>query len=439
MGAVPCYSFENTGFHPIDGDEDCEFNLCDFEGGTDNGICCLQVFGTLYMQCVNDTPPDQSTFTTYPFGGIPAGNYLVLDPPGVFLGNNECYYTTIGEVEPYWHKPCLYCPDGTVPVFPPDPGDWYCAYCNEGDQYCEADGLCHEQDEPECKEALHCEWDPATCEWVCDDPSTICEGPGEEFDYCLCACVPGCPEGYYYSGSALDCVAEPECKDALHCRRFPPDCDYVCDDPDTICGPTREWLGEPDCRCEGSGGVWNLHTPIGHYHVADDLSGIRYRRAEDTAPPFTLDVAVTADTTDSSPRMVRDSYGRILLLWLRGTDVYETYSDDEGETWATATVIHMATTQVTIAKDRQTGMLLRGFLVDNALVLTRQYPGDAAPSEEIAAQLYPGPVPLTLDDAGFHLSAAPEGPARWLLVGVLSGAAVNYASSDDGETWLSVD
>ncbi len=352
-------------------------------------------------------------------------------------------YHTFPDVGGCWfEREALACPADYPYFYPDGAGSGICIDedCGEDAKWCEATCECVDTEEPPCADELNCRWDYDTCAWECDDPETLC-AEGETWNYTRCRCEPDCPEGEQYCIPSNECVEapDPECKDELHCTWNPDACAWICDNSETICGPTREWLGTPDCRCEGSGGVWNLHTPIGHYHVADDLSGIRYRRAEDTVPPFTLDVAVTADTTDRSPRMVRDADGRIILLWLRGTDCYQALSDDEGETWSTATIIHMATTQVTIAKDRTTGMILRGYLVSNELIVTRQYPGEAAESADIPAMLHPGPVALELDDAGFHFSHAPEGPGRWLLAGVVSGAAANFASADDGETWENVD
>jgi hypothetical protein len=308
------------------------------------------------------------------------------------------------------------------------------ATCVPGQCCCVATGRCINCNEPPCSTELNCLWNSVSCVWACDLPTCP---PGEAYEYSLCACRPECPEGEHWCELTLTCVAmgDPDCKEELDCEWSAALCAWVCDNPETKCGPNREWLGEPDCRCEGSGGVWNLHTPIGHYHIADDLGGIRYRRAPDTVPPFTLDVAVTADTADRSPHMIRAWDGRIILVWVRGTDVLESVSDDEGETWQAEATVFTGATQCTIAKERQTGQILRAALVANEVVLTRQYPGDVAPSAEFPALVNPGATPLALDDAGFHLSWAPEGPGRWLLVGVDTGEVVNYASPDDGETW----
>ncbi len=152
-------------------------------------------------------------------------------------------------------------------------------------------------------------------------------------------------------------------------------------------------------------------------------------------PPFAVDVAVTADTADRSPRMVRDGDNRIILTWLRFADVLEVFSDDDGETWSEPLTVFTGATQTTINVDEATGLVLRGALISNEVVVSRQYPGDAAPGVEIPATVYPGAPPLELDDAGFHFSMAHEGPARWVLTGVAGGEVVNYASADDGATW----
>lgn len=381
-----------------------------------------------------------------------------------------------------WDGECPTCPE----FYELNPGDCLCYNgipCSEGTCYCEASGDCVGCANPvgDCVGLSDCFWNPTTCTWDC--VGAECP-PDKVYDYTLCECVPRCvipecwcedthtcvdctfdpgpdehncvwnidtcvydcdhcPEGECWCESSSACVVcypIPTCFNELHCEWDFDVCDWLCDDTETKCGPNRTWMGDPDCKCSGGGGgVWNIHIPDGHYFNAHDLDGIHVLRAEDTVPPFTLDTAVTADTADRSPRLVRNWDGRLILDWLRGTDVLENASDDEGESWLGETTIFTGATQCTIAKDKNTGLLLRAALVAGEVVLTRQYPGDDVPSAEFPAILYPGATALTLDDAGFHLSHAPEGPGRWLLVGVLTAAVVNYASSDEGETWLSVD
>jgi hypothetical protein len=327
-----------------------------------------------------------------------------------------------------------------------DPGDGWdpatCScveLCTPGNCWCEGSSRCINCEDPDCAVELNCAWNEVLCEWECDDPQYLCD-TGYDWEPSLCECVPECPDGECWcqlSTACVDCSSEPECKEELNCEWDATICDWVCDDPDTKCG-TRTWLGEPDCRCEGGGGVWNLHIPIGHYFVVDDLAGgITVQRAEDTVPPFTLSVAVTGDSADRAPRMIRDWDGRLVLVWIRGSDALESVSDDDGETWQAEATIFMSVSQVDIAKDRNTGLKLRSArdTATGEISVTREYPGDATPSASFPALVNPGATPLVLDDTGFHLSHAPEGPGRWLLVGVDTGEVVNYASADDGATW----
>lgn len=184
-------------------------------------------------------------------------------------------------------------------------------------------------------------------------------------------------------------------------------------------------------------GTDSLESPWGWYHTVDDLGGgIRHRRAQDTVPPFTSSATVRSGAAFWSPRIDRDSSARLLCLYVEedgsgGFNGRESWSDDDGETWTEADNLFTGATYVDVAADRLTGLILRGGLISGTLWVTRQYPGDSAASAEINTG-------VALDEGQFSLAAAHEGPGRWLLIGVSGGAAVNYASADDGESWTAV-
>lgn len=315
--------------------DDCATdNLCYYSGGaTKDGACCLNTSGFFGMQCCDLTQPAEDTYTQA--WTVPAGKYWVVHiRGGEDDGNLQCYETTLGLVEPFFEKLCTTCPDDTV--YYQSLGVDKCAYCNEGDQFCVADGLCHEGDEPPCKEELNCEWDADTCEWVCDDPTTLC-AVGETFDLCLCQCVPECPEGYYWSGTAAACVLLPECLEQLHCVRLPPDCDYVCDDPAVKCSG-RAWLGPPDCRCEAGGGCDLAELNCG-WLVRAYMAGtsVMVGTSRDAGVTWE-DVTVAADGVagESAPALAVDRHDTLWLTYHNndaGATSYLYRSDDLGTTW----------------------------------------------------------------------------------------------------------
>ncbi len=376
-----------------------------------------------------------------------------------------------------WEGQCPGCPTDPLLYLLNIDGDCLCYHgtpCPAGTCYCAASGDCIDCTPPDCPDQGDCQWDPDGCTWDCSGLPD-CD-PDQVFDFDECECVPRCtlPECWCEETSqCVDCTpdpgpgqhncvwnfvtceydcdecdpgecwcegssacipcTDPDCKDELHCEWDHDLCDWVCDDPDTICGPHRTWLGEPDCRCSGAGGVWNLQSRQGHYHAAGDTTGtgIDFHRADDTVPPFVLDVMATGNAADHAPRFVQDWSGRLLLVFLSGADALEVFSDDDGATWSDPTTVFTGATQVTIAEDRHTGLVLRAGLVSGEVLVTRQYPGDTTPGVELSTG-------VMLDDVGFHLQCATEGPLRWLLIGVASGAVVHFASADDGETWVSV-
>lgn len=203
----------------------------------------------------------------------------------------------------------------------------------------------------------------------------------------------------------------------------------------TVC-PT----GPPDDDVfrRGKGGA-NLQSVLGMYYVADALGdGIRLRRSDDTAPPYLTDVQVSENQYDRSPCLEEIWNGEraLLLPWVRddpdlGPSGMEARSHDDGLTFTEAVEMFPGASQVDVAQSPW-GMVLRAALIENALWISQQGPGDSEPGEPFATE-------VGLNDRLFRIAPAWEGPGRWFLIGVQGAEgeeeAVNYTSADDGETW----
>jgi hypothetical protein len=195
-----------------------------------------------------------------------------------------------------------------------------------------------------------------------------------------------------------------------------------------------------------------IHTASGQLCLASegtagDAGKIRFRRAEYAIPAgWTLDVWATTGTEDSQPALYRLPTGRLGLLFTRkgsSTNVYETFSDDDGETWSEPTMAFANASLPACEIDRATGKLLRlAICVDGSgyvLKATEQSPGDASPSAVFVPQRLDGTslVDIRVERLGVAIRSAPHGSGTLVLSTVLEGDTdtTEMVSHDDGRTW----
>lgn len=197
-------------------------------------------------------------------------------------------------------------------------------------------------------------------------------------------------------------------------------------------------------------GLSLIHTASGQLCLASQGTGasvgkIRFRRAEYPIPTgWTLDVWATTGTGDSQPCLYRLPAGRLGLLFTRdGSGVYETASDDDGETWSDPTMAFANASSPAAEIDRATGKLIRlAIVVDGSgyvLKATEQAPGDASPSAAWTLQRLSGGslVDLRVERKGAAIRSAPHGSGALVLSCILEGdtATTEMVSHDDARTW----
>lgn len=225
---------------------------------------------------------------------------------------NECYCNITdncyGCVEPYCkeERKCFYNPDSCMwECDPPpacDPGyHWSnlscsCEPCPDGTEWCETAATCMRIDPPPCADELGCEFDELLCQYVCPPPP--CTG-GEVWDEGSCSCVPPCPDGYCwcedpytYTGECVPCEM-PECGEALNCIWKIYECDWECDDPDEICGPSDSFDYEV-CRCGSGGAIVHLRDTNDQYILyhrtqTGTLNGDRWSADDELEEPIEVD------------------------------------------------------------------------------------------------------------------------------------------------------
>lgn len=194
-----------------------------------------------------------------------------------------------------------------------------CVPCPTGECWCEKNGRCIPCTEPPCADVLDCQWDKQTCQWLCNPPD--CD-PGYAFYEPDCECVPDCGPGqcwcidpYLYTGECVSCTPPP-CSVALNCYWDTHACDWVCDDPDEICGPNGEWVGEPICGCDGTLSC-HLRDTNGQYvlvYVATDGMLKTKRYDADDAEEETVEIDDDTSCGDPSCWLID---GVIVVLYRR--------------------------------------------------------------------------------------------------------------------------
>lgn len=194
-----------------------------------------------------------------------------------------------------------------------------------------------------------------------------------------------------------------------------------------------------------TGNPWILAARRGGYHLAYARDGAIYYKTSQTPgkPTFGSEIAVTTGTTDSEPRMVDTGrQGRIYIIFTRGSDVYYTSSDGDGEsgTWSTPTLLFSGLKHPTIAYDARNGMLWLGAYEASTgkIQVSVIQPIGASPTTAAYAQNDSGTDLSGFDDDTFHVAPAYEGGGRWQLIAMKSGSATVWQSVDDGLSFTQV-
>lgn len=200
----------------------------------------------------------------------------------------------------------------------------------------------------------------------------------------------------------------------------------------------------------GGGNPSNLQDALGQYHRVWIVSGaVAYRRADVIRPgpggafDQSTSLGAPAGAVDAHPRIVREPWGRLLLVFQRApgagvppaaSDVLLTYSDDDGETWSTPTVAIPGGSKPRIRVGLD-GTILTAALVGSNLKVTRQDPGELSPTAPYTVVDHLGAA-LSLADDTFDLDQGRSGDAPWLLVAVKSGgtAPTEFQSWDEMQT-----
>ncbi|MDQ3833621.1 MAG: hypothetical protein M3315_08295 [Actinomycetota bacterium] len=183
-----------------------------------------------------------------------------------------------------------------------------------------------------------------------------------------------------------------------------------------------------------SGAPTNLHDVSGAYHRALEQSGDLYYYLSDHAtPPWDLtNVRVTANGSNSDPSIAERFDGRLYLVFTHSGDVYQTLSDQRGESWSTPTLILSGATKPRIAEAEGTLLIVAQ---GSSLVGTVQGQGDPNPSTSFTLADETGtPISVT----GLHdITHMGDPQGRWLLACVPSGesATVVFRGTDNGRTW----
>lgn len=125
------------------------------------------------------------------------------------------------------------------------------------------------------------------------------------------------------------------------------------------------------------------------------------------------------------------------------SDVYLTFSDDYGRTWATETIVitdaHRPTVNFSLHDGLGVVAALRyvsGSSGPCHIVAVRQRAGDASFGSEYLLQ--DGSGDLVVDDDSFHLCPAHDVTSPWVLVAVDGGEVKEWVSYDRCLTWALV-
>jgi len=176
---------------------------------------------------------------------------------------------------------------------------------------------------------------------------------------------------------------------------------------------------------------------------------LRWRRWSYPVPMGATPVAdlfVTTGHKDRQPSLFYWMGQRTYLLFWRkdgasGDGVYETYSDDDGDTWSTPAMSITGGQYPRNAVDISGGVLRAAWVADTVTIGnlkgTWQSPGDASPSAVFTFTELGGSA-LRVKKTGFDVSAAPDSASRINLTCTIEGesATSNWYSEDDGRNWV---
>ncbi|HTE17857.1 MAG TPA: hypothetical protein VK689_05690 [Armatimonadota bacterium] len=386
-----------------------------------NTYRCGPIF---YLSGVGNDPP--LPFCHY-IAGDPCLTYR--SPHGPVDANLARCYTKI-------RYDCGNCWEG-YPIYPCHSAD-----CPPGQYWCDGECITPDPDElPPCMEELDCYWDETVCDWVCDPPQ--CPGDKVWDDHtcsCIPACPEG--QCYCAATSPPGCVScsTPLCAEALHCEWNPAICNWTCDNPATRCGGAS--FNFETCSCPG-GGPCNLVDRYGRYHTAQATeNGIRYRRSDHSTPPYAIDVLATDNSADRDPHVAQVGEQRLAMVFTRGTGLYEVDSDADGSTWGAAALLREGASLGVVEFDELSQTAVRAWVEDGTLRGNRQGPGETTPGVPFTFQVDSGAglLPLEVEAEGFDLKPAGDEEGHWLLFCKLAGATVfsDLETTDDCGTWKEI-
>jgi hypothetical protein len=158
---------------------------------------------------------------------------------------------------------------------------------------------------------------------------------------------------------------------------------------------------------------------------------------------------VTANIADSNPALAADYRGRLYCQFdrwtsggtgrLRTADTYETYSDDDGETWRSPHMTIPGGQYPDIAAGHD-GSLMRVAYVDDGTgsgtgTLWAQYQaaGDPSPSAAFQLKKADGVTPIAAQMGAFKINHAWDGAAQWILTVLEVGKTLptEWVSTDE--------
>jgi hypothetical protein len=256
-----------------------------------------------------------------------AADCVPCPPPSICWAYLGCHWDT---ATCDWDCPA-------VPACPPGE-HWSAAHCRcetcpAGECWCDGLGMCVACPDPECKVERGCVWNEGTCDWDCTPPT--CPA-GYTFQLSTCACEPDCPPGECWCNGLGACVScpDPDCKEELHCVWDRDLCDWVCDDPETICGPGRTWNATL-CRCEGGDGVDLIETQGTFLHLAyREGNDIRVQQSKDRGDTWSSGLTVASDgADDAAPALARDPQDTLWLAYHTAADAFKLWRSADGVTW----------------------------------------------------------------------------------------------------------
>lgn len=203
----------------------------------------------------------------------------------------------------------------------------------------------------------------------------------------------------------------------------------------------------------------NLGPRDGSFHVAGPIivggtpSGIAYWRCDTGCPRpgvtwDTAAVVITSNVKDGNPSLAQDYRGRLYCQFDRaGVGVYETVSDDDGQTWSAPIMGSITNGQYPVIRAGHDGSIYRAAYVDDGTgmgtgVIKGQWQaaGDVSPSAAFTFKDNTGTA-IPSQAGAFAIDHLAETAGRWILTVLRPGEVtpVEYVSADDaGGTWVLV-